>query len=114
MESRRTLLISATGTTLFSLLLALGLNTHSQSLAGCAVIGFVIAFSFGLAPVPWVVLSEVVPQEGRTAVGSVGVGVNWLTNLVLVSYYIRASKVSLRDVGGMMKSVGGDWATEIG
>ena len=85
LESRTTLLISAGGSTLISFLLALGLNTHSQPLSGAAVIGFVVSFSFGLAPVAWVVLSEVVPQEARTAVGSVGVGVNWATNLALVS-----------------------------
>ncbi len=35
---------------------------------------------------PWVVLSEVMPPEARTAGGSVGVSVNWLTNFAAVSH----------------------------
>lgn len=49
------------------------------------MIAFVIFFSIGLAPVAWVVLGEVLPQEARTAAGSVGVSVNWLTNFAAVS-----------------------------
>jgi hypothetical protein len=37
---------------------------------------------YGIA---WVVLSEVVPPEARTAVGSVAVSINWLTNFTAVS-----------------------------
>lgn len=49
------------------------------------MIAFVVFFSIGLAPVAWVVLGEVLPQEARTAAGSVGVSVNWLTNFAAVS-----------------------------
>lgn len=89
--SKRILLTSALGTSLFSLLLAIGLNSSNQALSGTAVICFVISFSIGLAPIAWVVLSEVVPPEARTAVGSVAVGINWLTNFTAVSYAHRVS-----------------------
>lgn len=87
LDSKRTLLISAFGTTVFAALLGFGLNTHNQALSGASVIAFVVAFSFGLAPVAWVVLSEVLPPEARTSVGSVGVSINWLTNFVSVSTF---------------------------
>lgn len=79
------LLLSSTLTTTFSILLAIGLNQHLRALSGISVIGFVISFSLGLAPMAWVVLSEVMPKEGRTAGGSVAVSVNWLTNFAAVS-----------------------------
>ncbi|KAI9637137.1 putative vacuolar membrane protein [Dioszegia hungarica] len=86
--SKRILLTSALGTSLFSLLLAIGLNSSNQALSGTAVICFVISFSIGLAPIAWVVLSEVVPPEARTAVGSVAVGINWLTNFTAGSVFL--------------------------
>lgn len=84
--TKRMLLLSSTLTTLFSILLAIGLNQHLRALSGVSVIGFVISFSIGLAPMAWVVLSEVMPREGRTAGGSVAVSVNWLTNFAAVSH----------------------------
>lgn len=83
--TKRMLLLSSTLTTLFSILLAIGLNQHLRALSGLSVIGFVISFSIGLAPLAWVVLPEVMPKEGRTAGGSVAVSVNWLTNFAAVS-----------------------------
>lgn len=82
--TKRMLLLSSSLTTLFSILLAVGLNQHLRALSGISVIGFVISFSIGLAPLAWVVLPEVMPREGRTAGGSVAVSVNWLTNFTAV------------------------------
>lgn len=83
--TKRLLLLSSTLTTLFSVLLGIGLNRHLRALSGASVIGFVISFSIGLAPMAWVVLSEIMPREGRTAGGSIGVAVNWITNFAAVS-----------------------------
>lgn len=84
MGSKRLLILSSLGTALSALVLGIGLNTHAQALSGVSIILFVLFFSIGLAPIPWVVLSEVVPLEARTAVGAVAVSVNWLTNFVAV------------------------------
>lgn len=78
-------MLSALGTAASSLTLALALNHHQAVLSAASMIAFVIFFSIGLAPVAWVVLGEVLPQEARTAAGSVGVSVNWLTNFAAVS-----------------------------
>ena len=74
------LLFSSAGTAISSALLIIGLNAHHQILSCIAVITFVISYSLGLAPVPWVVLSEVLPAHARPSGGSIGVAVNWLTN----------------------------------
>jgi hypothetical protein len=59
--SKRILLVSALGTCLFAILLGTGLNLHNQVLSGVSVIGFVIAFSIGLAPIgdfpEWIILA---------------------------------------------------------
>lgn len=77
-------MFSALGTAASSLTLALALNHHQAVLSAASMIAFVIFFSIGLAPVAWVVLGEVLPQDARTAAGSVGVSVNWLTNFAAV------------------------------
>jgi len=83
--SKRLLLASATGTCLTALSLGFGLNAHARAISAVSVFLFVLCFSSGLAPVPWVVLSEVMPPEARTAGGAVGVSVNWMTNFAAVS-----------------------------
>jgi hypothetical protein len=85
---QRLLLISSFGTSLTALLLGIGLNAHDRALSAMSVFAFALSFSIGLAPIPWVVLSEVVPPEARTADGAVAVSVNWLTNFAAGSYYI--------------------------
>jgi hypothetical protein len=64
--------------------LAIGINSSIAALSAASIVAFVCAFSMGLGPVTWVVLSEVMPQEARTASGSVGLAVNWTTNFVMV------------------------------
>ena len=64
--------------------LAIGINGSIAALSAASIVAFVCAFSMGLGPVTWVVLSEVMPQEARTASGSVGLAVNWTTNFIMV------------------------------
>ncbi|ORY27082.1 putative vacuolar membrane protein [Naematelia encephala] len=86
--SRRLLITSAMGTAISSILLAIGLNTHAQALSGVGVVAFVLSFSIGLAPMAWVVLSEVMPPKARTSGGAVGVSVNWLVNFAMGSSFL--------------------------
>lgn len=88
-------MLSALGTAASSLTLALALNHHQAVLSAASMIAFVIFFSIGLAPVAWVVLGEVLPQEARTAAGSVGVSVNWLTNFAAVSTSLDMTHVGV-------------------
>ena len=68
-----------------SLLLAFGINYNISILSIIAIITFVSAFSVGLGPVTWAVLSEVMPPHARTAAGSIGLALNWSMNFVMVS-----------------------------
>lgn len=86
-------MLSAAGTTLSSALLIFGLNRHHQALSGIGIIAFVLSFSIGLAPMPWLVLSEVMPSHARTAGGSIGVCLNWLTNFTAGSSFLPLQKI---------------------
>lgn len=68
-----------------ALTLAIGINTSTAVLSAISIVAFVCAFSMGLGPVTWVVLSEVMPKEAQTASGSVGLAVNWTTNFIMAS-----------------------------
>lgn len=85
--SRALLLYPTLVMSLAALGLALGLNLSIPALSATSIVLFVSAFSMGLGPVTWVVLSEVMPKEARTASGSVGLAVNWTANFVMVSIY---------------------------
>ncbi len=50
---------------------------------------------------PWVVLSEVIPTQARTAGGSIGVCLNWLTNFVAGTSFLPIQDLLKdRDGGG--------------
>lgn len=67
-----------------SFILAWSINFHLAILSSIAIVAFVAAFSIGLGPVPFVVLGEVMPPHAKSAASSFGLGVNWLTNFVVV------------------------------
>lgn len=94
-SSKRLLLVSSFGTSLTALLLGIGLNAHNRALSATSVFAFALVFSIGLAPIPWVVLPEVVPPEARTAGGAVAVSVNWLTNFAAASCTTTYRRVEL-------------------
>lgn len=83
--TRPILLFSSFMMIIWSLLLAYGLNTDSGPIAAVGMISFVAFFSFGLGPVAWVVLSEVMPSEATTAAGALGIALNWTVNFIMVS-----------------------------
>lgn len=53
-----------------------------------AVCLFVIAFSLGLGPIPWMICSEIIPTEIRGIVGSAAGTVNWGLALILTQSFL--------------------------
>lgn len=51
-----------------SILLAIGLNGHHQIMSAISIIAFVASFSIGLGPVPFLLISELVPPPVSAAV----------------------------------------------
>ncbi|BDA46904.1 Plastidic glucose transporter 4 [Coccomyxa sp. Obi] len=48
-----------------------------------AVMGFVLGFSMGSGPIPWVYLPEVLPNEIKGAAAALCTSLNWLSNLIV-------------------------------
>jgi len=86
--SRPILLFSALCMSVAALFLAIGINASIPALSGTAILTFVACFSVGLGPVTWIVMSEVMPREARTAAGAVGLAVNWSTAFVMGSVFL--------------------------
>ncbi|KAA1096491.1 hypothetical protein PGT21_018351 [Puccinia graminis f. sp. tritici] len=77
------LLLSAGSMALTSLLLALSINYEIAQLSSLAIVLFVASFSIGLGPIPFVILSELVPLYAVSAAGSFGLAVNWASNFLV-------------------------------
>ncbi|EFP78041.1 hypothetical protein PGT21_018677 [Puccinia graminis f. sp. tritici] len=77
------LLLSAGSMALTSLVLALSINYEIAQLSSLAIVLFVASFSIGLGPIPFVILSELVPLYAVSAAGSLGLAVNWASNFLV-------------------------------
>ena len=71
--------------TFAALLLGYGLNADSEIASIMGILTFVCAFSVGLGPITWVVMSEVLPKHATTSAGAIGIGCNWTVAFVMVS-----------------------------
>jgi len=65
----------------------LGLAFHpgseSTRLAFGAMVVYLLTFGVGLAPMPWVVNSEIYPMQARSLCCAITAGVNWASNLIV-------------------------------
>ncbi|WWC62444.1 uncharacterized protein I303_105040 [Kwoniella dejecticola CBS 10117] len=87
------LLLSIGGMTSTSTLLAIGLNNSHQHLSAFSIVAFIASFSIGLGPVPFLLVSELVPSPAIQAVSSLSLSINWITN-----FFIAILFLPLRDL----------------
>ncbi|KAI1317094.1 hypothetical protein EDD11_008981 [Mortierella claussenii] len=81
---RRTLLlISAAGVSGSSILLVIGAYAGVGVLVVVAVFLYTAFFAIGLGPIPWLLLSEMLPTYALSPASSVATAVNWGTNFVI-------------------------------
>ncbi|CAG9861903.1 unnamed protein product [Phyllotreta striolata] len=52
---------------------------------------FIIAYSIGLGPIPWVVSSEIFPTEIKSILSSTAGTVNWFLAFILTRFYLQVS-----------------------
>lgn len=88
-----------------SALLAIGLNNSYQVLSAIAIISFIVSyassfkadfqasFSIGLGPVPFLLVSELVPSPAIPALSSLALSCNWIANFI-----VAISFLPLRDM----------------
>ncbi|EGG02384.1 uncharacterized protein MELLADRAFT_44903 [Melampsora larici-populina 98AG31] len=77
------LIISAGMMALTSCILGFSINIGFAQLSSLAIVCFVASFSLGLGPIPFVILSELVPTHAISATGGLALGVNWAANFAV-------------------------------
>lgn len=82
------ILASIIGMAATSILLAIGLNGHHQIMSAISIIAFVASFSIGLGPVPFLLISELVPPPAVAALSSLAVSTNWVTNFFVALFFL--------------------------
>jgi len=90
---RRALLAVSIFGALVSLAMAgFGLNHGLATLTSVAIITFVMSFAVGLGPVPYVMIPEVSPEHAVSALSSIALSLNWITN-----FFVGLTFLPLRD-----------------
>lgn len=90
---RKTCLLSSiTGMGFSSLLLAIGILKSVSILSAIAVLLFVSSFALGLGPVPFILSSELVPQEAVGATQSWALVANWIATFVVAQFFPMANE----------------------
>ncbi|KAK8858481.1 hypothetical protein IAR55_002708 [Kwoniella newhampshirensis] len=82
------ILSSILGMTVTSALLAIALNEGYQTLSALSIILFIAAFSIGLGPVPFLLISELVPSPAVPALSSLALSTNWVTNFLIAMFFL--------------------------
>ncbi|KAI7823261.1 major facilitator superfamily domain-containing protein [Gamsiella multidivaricata] len=82
--NRRTLLMASfAGISLSAALLITGAYCNVGHLVAVAVFLYIVSFAFALGPIPWLLLSEMLPTYAVSPASSVATGVNWGTNFII-------------------------------
>ncbi|KAG0006239.1 hypothetical protein BGZ80_005327 [Entomortierella chlamydospora] len=81
---RRTLLlISSGGCFISSVLLFSGGYAGIGDLVVAAVFLFIASFAIGLGPIPWLMMSELIPSYALSPASAIATSVNWLVNFII-------------------------------
>lgn len=84
---KQLLLCSISGMAVFSALLGFGINNSHSILSALSATLFVVFFAIGLGPVPFMLVSELVPHNAVGAAQSVGTTANWLSTFVIGYFF---------------------------
>ncbi|UZJ53928.1 hypothetical protein CBS101457_003248 [Exobasidium rhododendri] len=82
-----------------ALVLSFALLTSRSILAAISIVFFVAGFSTGLGPIPFLILPELVPKKALPAAASLGLSLNWLSNITVASLFLPL-KNTLASVDG--------------
>ena len=68
-------------------------NTQYGPLAVVSIITFFLAFAVGWGPVPFILLSELIPLQVRGLASGIAILVNWGTSAIVVGFYLEYADV---------------------
>ncbi|KAK7440273.1 Bifunctional purine biosynthesis protein PurH [Stygiomarasmius scandens] len=81
---RKTLLaLSVIGALVSLTMVGIGLNNGWVTVSSVFILTFVMSFAIGLGPVPFVMIPEVSPFYAVSALSSIALSLNWLTNFAV-------------------------------
>lgn len=80
---RKLLLTSITGALASLVITGYGLNRGMTVTSSISIVTFVMFFAIGLGPVPFVIVSEVAPPHVVSALSSVALSLNWISNFIV-------------------------------
>jgi len=83
MGRRGLFVLSASGITIASLILAFGINIGTTVMPSFGILLHVSAFSLGMGPIPFILIGDVVPSYATGAVGSFALAINWIGNFLV-------------------------------
>lgn len=76
------LFASLVGVCISSIALTYGLETSSVYLSSIPLLSFVAFFAIGLGPIPFLFVSELVPEEAVAATSSLALASSWLSSFI--------------------------------
>ena len=74
-------------------------TTHFGYLAIACVVIMIISYSLGLGPIPWIALSELMPNHVRTLAGSFAVMINWIIDFTITFGFKFYSRPPINNEG---------------
>lgn len=83
MGRKQLLSVSIIGAIVSLFLLGFGLNSGSVTISSITIITFVMSFAIGLGPIPFVMIPEVSPPRGVSALSTVALSLNWISNFAV-------------------------------
>lgn len=99
--------MSLTGMAVSAILLAVGLDGHHQILSSISIVTFIAAFALALGPVPFLLISELVPSHAVPAVSSLALSCSWLSNFVVALTFLPLrDALAYKDDQGAMQGEG--------
>ncbi|KAF9965263.1 hypothetical protein BGZ70_005161 [Mortierella alpina] len=82
--NRKTLMMVSCGGVGFSaVLMIVGAYCDIGNLVVAAVFLYIATFAIGMGPIPWLLISEMLPTYALSSASSVATGVNWGTNFIV-------------------------------
>ena len=90
-----------------SILLPYALNAHHQILSAITLLTFGSSFATGLGPIPFLLVSELVPAEAIPATSSIALSASWIANFtVALGFLPLRNALSWQGKGGRMEGEG--------
>ncbi|ORX91452.1 MFS general substrate transporter, partial [Basidiobolus meristosporus CBS 931.73] len=80
-------LLSLAGMASFNVLMIIGIQCNDSGLVILGLFAFVVAFALGMGPIPFLIISELIPTRAVSTVASSALGLNWFGNFVVGFFF---------------------------